>query len=66
MAKITIEGKEHTCSQRVKEEIEWQDIRIVKAIILAKKIEEIQEEIDEFVNKKQLEISDLLFQIKNI
>lgn len=32
MAKIVIEGKEHTCSQIVKEEIEWQDIKLAKMI----------------------------------
>ena len=28
MAKITIKGKEHSCSEIVKEEIEWKDVRI--------------------------------------
>ena len=41
MAKIVIEGKENTCSEIVKQEIEWQDIRIATAIKLAKMIEEI-------------------------
>ena len=64
MAKIVIEGKEHTCSQRVKEEIEWQDIRIATAIKLAKMIEDKQEEIDEFTRLKQGEIQDLINQLK--
>jgi len=62
MAKIIIEGKGHTCSQRVKEEIEWQDIRIATAIKLAKMIEDKQEEIEEFKS----EIQELLNQIKQI
>ena len=66
MAKITIEGKEHTCSQIVKEEIEWQDVRIATAIKLAKMIEDKQEEIDEFTTKKQTEIQELLNQLKNL
>ena len=66
MAKITIEGKEHTCSQIVKEEIEWQDMRIATAIKLAKMIEEKQEEIDEFTMKKQAEIQGLINQLKSL
>ena len=62
MAKITIEGKEHTCSQLIKEEIEWQDVRIATAIKLAKMIEDKQEEIDE----KQTEIQGLINQLKDI
>lgn len=66
MAKITIEGKEHTCSEIVKQEIEWQDVRISTAIKLAKMIEDKQEEIDEFTIKKQIEIQELLNQLKNL
>ena len=66
MAKIVIEGKEHTCSQRVKEEVEWQDVRIATGIKLAKMIEDKQEEIDEFTMKKQSEIQELLKQLKEI
>lgn len=66
MAKITIEGKEYTCSQIVKEEIEWQDVRIENAIKLAKMIEDKQEEIYEFTLKKQTEIQELLNQLKNL
>ena len=62
MAKITIEGKEHTCSQPIKEEIEWRDVRIATAIKLAKMIEDKQEEIDE----KQTEIQGLINQLKDI
>lgn len=66
MAKITIEGKKHTCSEIVKQEIEWQDVRISTAIKLAKMIEDKQEEIDEFTIKKQTEIQELLNQLKNL
>ena len=66
MAKITIEGKEYTCSEIVKQEIEWQDVRIATAIKLAKMIEDKQEEIDEFTMKKQTEIQELLNQLKNL
>lgn len=66
MAKITIEGKEHACSQIVKKEIEWQDIRIKTAIKLAKMIENKQDEIDEFTMKKQTEMQELLNQLKNL
>jgi len=64
MAKIVIEGKERTCSEIVKQEIEWQDIRIATAIKLAKMIEEKQEEINEFTIAKQSEIQDLINQLK--
>jgi hypothetical protein len=66
MAKIVIEGKEHTCSQIVKEEIEWQDVRIASAIKLAKMIEDKQDEIEEFTRAKQYEIQDLINQLKAI
>lgn len=66
MAKVKIKGKEHTCSEIVKQEIEWQDIRIETAIKLAKMIEDKQDEIDEFTMKKQIEIQDLINQIKNL
>ena len=66
MAKVSIEGKEHTCSQIVKEEIEWLDSRIETAIKIAKMIEDKQDEINEFTNKKQSEIQDLLEQLKTI
>jgi hypothetical protein len=64
MAKIVIEGKEHTCSEIVKQEIEWQDVRIATAIKLAKMIEDKQDEIDEFTRAKQSEIQDLINQLK--
>lgn len=66
MAKIVIEGKEHTCSEIVKQEIEWQDVRIATAVKLAKMIEDKQEEIDEFTMKKQTEIQDLINQLKTL
>ena len=66
MAKITIEGKDHTCSEIVKQEIEWQDVRIATAIKLAKMIENKQEEIDEFTRVKQSEIKDLINQLKSL
>lgn len=66
MAKIVIEGKEHTCSEIVKQEIEWQDVRIATAIKLAKMIEDKQDEIDEFTIKKQAEIQELLNQLKSL
>ena len=66
MAKITIEGKEYTCPQIVKEEIEWQDTRITTAIKLAEMIEDKQEEIDDFTMKKQAEIQELLNQLKSL
>ena len=64
MAKIVIEGKEHTCSEIVKQEIEWQDVRITTAIKLAKMIEEKQDEIDDFTRVKQSEIQELINQLK--
>jgi len=64
MAKIVIEGKEHTCSVIVKQEIEWQDVRIATAKELAKMIEDKQDEIDEFRRAKQSEIQDLINQLK--
>lgn len=66
MAKIVIEGKEHTCSEIIKQEIEWQDVRISTAIKLAKMIEDKQDEIIELINKKQFEIQDLINQLKAI
>jgi hypothetical protein len=66
MAKIVIEGKEHTCSEIVKQEIEWQDVRIATAIKLAKVIEDKQDEIDEFTRAKQSEIQDLINQLKTL
>ena len=64
MAKIVIEGKEHTCSEIIKQEIEWQDVRIATVIKLAKMIEDKQDEIDEFTRAKQSEIQDLINQLK--
>jgi hypothetical protein len=64
MAKIVIEGKEYTCSEIVKQEIEWQDLRISTVIKLAKMIEDKQDEIDEFTRSKQSEIQDLINQLK--
>jgi len=64
MAKIVIEGKEHTCSEIVKQEIEWQDVRISTAIKLAKIIEDKQDEIDDFTRLKQSEIQELINQLK--
>jgi hypothetical protein len=64
MAKIVIEGKEHTCSEIVKQEIEWQDVKIATAIKLAKMIEDKQDEIDSFTIVKQSEIQDLINQLK--
>ena len=66
MAKIVIEGKEHTCSEIVKQEIEWQDVRIATAIKLAKMIEDKQDEIDDFTRAKQDEIQDLINQLKSL
>jgi hypothetical protein len=66
MAKILIEGKERPCSEIVKQEIEWQDVRIETAIQLAKKIEDKQEEIDEFTRVKQGEIQSLINKLKAI
>lgn len=66
MAKVVIEGKERTCSEIVKREIECQDIRIETAIKLAKMIEDKQDEIDEFTRLKQSEIQDLINQLKLI
>jgi hypothetical protein len=66
MEKIVIEGREYSCSKIVKQEIEWQDIRIATAIKLAKLIEDKQDEIDEFTRAKQVEIQDLLNQLKKI
>jgi hypothetical protein len=64
MAKIVIEGKEHTCSVLVKQEIEWQYVRIATAIKLAKMIEDKQDEIDEFTRSKKSEIHDFINQLK--
>ena len=66
MEKIVIEGKEYSCSKMVKQEIEWQDVRIATAIRLAKMIEDKQEEIDEFTRIKQGEIQKLLNELKYI
>lgn len=66
MAKIAIEGREYTCSNIVKQEIEWLDTRIETAIRLAKMIEEKQDEIDAFTLKKQTEIQELINQLKEI
>lgn len=66
MSKIVIEGKEYTCSKIVKQEIEWQDVRIATAIKIAKMIEDKQEEIEEFTRTKQSEIQDLINQLKNL
>jgi hypothetical protein len=66
MAKIVIEGKEHTCSEIVKQEIEWQDVRIATAIKLAKMIEDKQDEMEEFTRAKKSEIQDLINQLKSI
>ena len=66
MEKIVIEGKEYSCSKIVKQEIEWQDVRISTAIKLAKMIEDKQDEIDEFTRAKQAEIQDLINQLKAI
>jgi hypothetical protein len=66
MAFIVIEGKEHKCSEIVKQEIEWQDIRISTAVKIAKMIEYKQDEIDEFTIAKQSEIQELINQLKNI
>jgi hypothetical protein len=62
MEKIIIEGKEHSCSKKVKEEIEWQDIRIANAIKLSKEIDDLMDEI----RIKQSKIQDLIGQIINI
>lgn len=59
-------GKEHTCSEIVKKEIEWQDVRIATAIKLAKMIEYKQDEIDEFTRAKQSEIQELINQLKSL
>ena len=48
----------------MKQEIEWQDVRIATAIKLAKMIEDKQDEIDEFTRSKQSEINDLINQLK--
>ena len=64
MAKIVIEGKGHTCSEIIKQEIEWQDVRITTAIKLAKMIEDKQDELDEFIRVKQSEIQELINQLK--
>lgn len=64
MAKIVIEGKEYTCSEIVKQEIEWQDVRIATAIKLAKMIEYKQDEIDDFTSLKKYEIQEVINQLK--
>ena len=66
MAKIVIDGKEHTCSEIVQQEIVQQEIKIATAIKLAKMIEDKQDEIDEFTRAKQSEIQDLINQLKAI
>lgn len=66
MAKITIEGKEHTCTEIVKNEIEWLDIKIKTAIEIAKMIECKRDEINEFTRTKESEIQDLIEQLKLI
>ena len=66
MEKIVIEGKEYTCSKIVKQEIEWQDVRIATAIKLSKMIEDKQDEIEEFTRAKQSEIQGFINQLKAI
>ena len=66
MEKIVIEGKEYSCSKIVRQEIEWQDLRISNALKLAKMIEDKQDEIEEFTRAKQSEIQELINQLKSI
>jgi len=66
MAKVVIEGKEHTCSKIVSDEIIWMDNHIQTARALAKMIEDKQDEIDEFTRQKQGEIQELINQLKNL
>lgn len=66
MAKIVIEGKEYNCSKILKQEIEWQDIRIALAIKLANTIEDKQDEVNEFTMTKKAEIQELINQLKDI
>ena len=64
MEKVVIEGKEYSCSKIVKQEIEWQDMRIKTAERIAKMIEDKQDEIDDFTRAKQSEIQGLINQLK--
>jgi len=66
MEKIVIEGKEYSCSKIIKQEIEWQDIRISTSIKIAKLIEDKQDEINEFTRQKHSEIQELINELKNI
>lgn len=66
MATIVIEGREHTCSKRVEEEITWLRIQVDTAIALAKKIEEQQDELLKEVNKRSTDIDKLVAELKNL
>lgn len=64
MAKVIIRGKEHTCSEPVKDEIDWLRIKLKATVSIAQKIEDKQDEIDSLVREKQAEIQELLNQLK--
>lgn len=46
--------------------MEWQNVRIMSAIKLAKMIEDKQAELEEFTRVKQSEIQDLISQLKSL
>jgi hypothetical protein len=66
MATIVIEGKEHTCSKRVEEEVTWLRIQVDTAIALAKKIEDQQDELLSEINKRNEKIQGLIKQLKDL
>lgn len=66
METIVIEGKDYRCSKIVKQEIEWQDIRIATARNLAKMIEDEQDEFETQYHLHQSKMNILLQQLKEI
>ena len=66
MAKITIEGKEHTCSEIVRDEIIWLDSCVETARALAKQIEDEQDDFREAFNNHQNKINKLVEQLKDL
>ena len=66
MATIVIEGREHTCSKRVEEEVYWLRIQVDTAIALANKIEDQQDELLRELNVRNEKIQGLIKQLKDL
>jgi len=65
MAKILINGVEHTCSKQVSEHIEWLEIKLKVWKSIIERIEEEQEFMSEKINESQNKISTILNEFKN-